>query len=430
MSSDTQMALRNPQCQIRENKMTYASSAVQRSPQEISEHFITLVHARVAEVGGWRSVFERISAFDSAVAKAPGQVACPFTNAGKSKFRFRKKDMYTGCAIHNDFPINAFCDGIDVLAEFYKLSKTQTCKKILSEFFGMDLTAPLTRSDIESERKYHEVVKQTAELSAEEIADRSRKLEVMYHYTREINLQSPVAAYLRKRGLSRILGHLPADLGFNPRIYYWDKATSSSLIYPGMVAILRDTRGRALTLHRTYVEQNGDKANVENPKLMMKPPADLLGASIQLFDPHYAKGSKTWTLGVAEGIENALSVIEATSMPCWAASSAWSLENVIIPDSLLPPPDVKAIQFYIWSDKDRANSQGLCAGREAANKLQTRMTEFLAKRYPASVLTVTVFEPGSEIPEGKKGIDWNDVLNLAGSEGFPIVWEPSILAQL
>ncbi|WP_435889512.1 DUF7146 domain-containing protein, partial [Escherichia coli] len=37
-----------------------------------------------------------------------------------------------------------------------------------------------------------------------------------------------------------------------------------------MIAIYRDTRGRPLTIHRTYVDKNGDKAPVENPKLMMK----------------------------------------------------------------------------------------------------------------------------------------------------------------
>ncbi|MFP1529389.1 hypothetical protein ACLB1R_34820 [Escherichia coli] len=31
----------------------------------------------------------------------------------------------------------------------------------------------------------------------------------------------------------------------------------------------------------------------------------MTGGSIQLFDPHYDSGSSTWTLGVAEGIENA-----------------------------------------------------------------------------------------------------------------------------
>lgn len=410
--------------------MTYATPAIHGNPQQVSDHFIKLVHARIAEVSGWRYVFERIPAFQDAVAKAPGQVPCPFSGNGKSKFRFRKKDLFTGCAIHNDFPVNAFCDGIDVLAEHYKLSKTQTCKKILADFFGMDLNAPLTDADIESERKYKTAVRATETLDSDEVAKRQRKLEVMYHYTGCIKPQTPVALYLKKRGLSRILSNLPKDLGINNRMYYWDKGTESTSIYPGMVAIYRDTRGRPLTLHRTYVEKNGDKAPVENPKLMMKPPADMTGGSIQLFDPHYDAGTRTWTLGVSEGIENALSVTEATSIPCWAASSAWCLENVVIPDYLLPPPDVNAIQLYIWADKDRVNTRGVCPGMQAAEKLQTRMKEFFAKRYPASELTIEVFEPGFDIPEGKKGIDWNDVLRLAGPEGFPVKWEPELLAQL
>lgn len=43
---------------------------------------------------------------------------------------------------------------------------------------------------------------------------------------------------------------------------------------------------------------------------------------------------------------------------------------------LLPPPDVKYINFYIWADKDIANSQGTRAGIEAAQRLQSRMVEF------------------------------------------------------
>lgn len=97
---------------------------------------------------------------------------------------------------------------------------------------------------------------------------------------------------------------------------------------------------------------------------------------------------------------------------------------------LLPPPDVKYINFYIWADKDIANSQGTRAGIEAAQRLQSRMVEFLAKRYPASKLTIEVFEPAQDIPDGKKGIDWNDVLQLTGQDGFPIHWAPECLNQL
>ncbi|MGV7963787.1 toprim domain-containing protein [Photorhabdus tasmaniensis] len=410
--------------------MAYASPAVNRTPHEVSDHFIKLVHARIAEVAGWRYVFERIPAFKEACEKAPRQVPCPFTGNGKSKFRFRKKDLYTGCAIHNDYAVNAFCDGIDVLAEHYKLTKTQTCKKILTDFFGMDLYAPLTDADILSERRYKTAVRATETLDSEEVEKRLRKLEVLYHYTGEIKPNSPVAMYLRKRGFKRILNHLPKDLGLNNRLYYWNQEKQKASTYPGMIAIYRDTRGRPLTIHRTFVEKDGDKANVDNPKLMMKPPADMTGGSIQLFDPHYDSVSCTWTLGVAEGIENALSVTEATSTPCWAASSAWCLENVVVPDYLLPPSDAKVINFYIWADKDIANTKGNCAGMASAKRLQNRMEDFFAKRYLASELIVRVFEPACDIPKGKKGVDWNDVLKATGSDGFPIKWAPEFLDQL
>lgn len=65
--------------------------------------------------------------------------------------------------------MNAFCDGIDVLAEYYKLSKTQTCKKILTDFFGMDLYAPLTDADLESERRYKSTVRATETLDSDEV---------------------------------------------------------------------------------------------------------------------------------------------------------------------------------------------------------------------------------------------------------------------
>jgi hypothetical protein len=83
--------------------MTYASPAVKRTPHEVSEHFIKMVHARVAEASGWRYVFDRIPAFKDACDKAPSQFAA-LHRGREIKVPFRKKkDLYTGCAIHNDF---------------------------------------------------------------------------------------------------------------------------------------------------------------------------------------------------------------------------------------------------------------------------------------------------------------------------------------
>ncbi|WP_426727470.1 hypothetical protein [Enterobacter cloacae complex sp. 288G10] len=139
------------------------------------------------------------------VIKHLARFLAPSPGTGNQSSVSEKKDLYTGCAIHNDFPVNAFCDGIDVLAEYYKLSKTQTCKKILTDFFGMDLYAPLTDADLESERRYKSTVRATETLDSDEVEKRLRKLEVLYHYTGEIKPGSPVGMYLRNRGLKRIL---------------------------------------------------------------------------------------------------------------------------------------------------------------------------------------------------------------------------------
>lgn len=91
---------------------------------------------------------------------------------------------------------------------------------------------------------------------------------------------------------------------------------------------------------------------------------------------------------------------------------------------------MKVIQFYIWADKDLVNTKGTSPGMESAKRLQERMKEFFAKRYPTSELIIKVFEPDFDIPVGKKGVDWNDVLKLTGPDGFPVKWAPECLAQL
>lgn len=50
-------------------QMTYASQAVKRTPHEVTDHFIKMVHARIAEVSGWRYVFDRIPALKTLVIK-------------------------------------------------------------------------------------------------------------------------------------------------------------------------------------------------------------------------------------------------------------------------------------------------------------------------------------------------------------------------
>ncbi|MDK1366595.1 toprim domain-containing protein, partial [Klebsiella quasipneumoniae] len=142
--------------------------------------------------------------------------------------------------------------------------------------------------------------------------------------------------------------------------------------------------------------------------------------SIQLFKPTYDEMSKAWFLGISEGIENALSVTEATSIPCWASSSSTFMEMLEIPDHFMPPSDCEFIELTIWADKDRVNPKtGNAAGETAAQVLKTRMEPLFAARYPHANVHVHIFLPEIDIPDGKKGVDWNDVLILNGTETFP-----------
>lgn len=102
-------------------------------------------------------------------------------------------------------------------------------------------------------------------------------------------------------------------------------------------------------------------------------------------------------LAVAEGIETALSVSTAMRIPCWATISAGGMKSLIIPD------DVRYL--LIMADKD-ANH----VGEKAAEELRRRMV--------ALGRDVFVFTPEDPIPEGAKGIDWNDVLLTKGRDGF------------
>ncbi len=47
------------------------------------------------------------------------------------------------------------------------------------------------------------------------------------------------------------------------------------------------------------------------------------------------------------------------------------------------------------------------------------MEPLLAERYPEATVRVEIHLPELDIPDGAKGVDWNDVLMLKGHEAFP-----------
>lgn len=192
-----------------------------------------------------------------------------------------------------------------------------------------------------------------------------------------------LTAYLRSRGLSGC----PSDqLFLREQEVYFDE-TTGKITLPAMIAPFTSPAGEIVCLSRTYLDENGDgKANVATPKKFSQATyrGATRGAAIRLIEARS-------TLGVAEGIETALAILEATGTAMWATGSAGGLESVVI------PTHVRRVE--VWADND---SNGV--GQAAAHRLASRLYN--------EGYAVAVFIPS--LPDK----DWLDVYREEGAEAL------------
>lgn len=198
---------------------------------------------------------------------------------------------------------------------------------------------------------------------------------------------TPVARYLIQRGLLDATTHRPpVPLGYHPALEYWEDGQLLGE-FPAMVAPVQDPAGQVVTLHRTYLTPQGDKASVPKPRKLLTAPRKgaTRGGAVRLFQP-----TQDGVLALAEGIETALGVTLATGLPCWATISAGGLERIQL------PPNVN--QVLIMADKDRSGT-----GQRAASAAGARLM--------AEGRKVTISIPRHDIPDQAKSLDWLDIYN-------------------
>lgn len=313
-----------------------------------------------------------------AMASAPHHVPCP-VHGGTDGFRLFRDYAKTGgggcntCGFHRG--------GFALLAWVRGYSTKDAVRDVAKWIEGETITPTLhTRPPVEAPKP----------------ADTSKnyaRIRKVWTSSQEL-AGTPAEQYLAARGIwkANMPRTLRAHAGLN---YYHGKEKKSYGDFPCLLAPIKDKEGRIVSIHRIFLNAEGtDKAPVPDAKKMMSACGELRGAAIKLFQAEE-------TLGVAEGIETALAAYAISRMPVWPCVSATLLELVDIPES------VKHV--VIWADLDRSNR-----GKEAAEKLAERMRA-LGK-------TVEICMPKGPIPEGKKGVDWLDVLNKEGIEGFPAKW--------
>lgn len=175
---------------------------------------------------------------------------------------------------------------------------------------------------------------------------------------------SPAKAYLEIRGILAA----SSALRFHPRTPLGPKGRTRFL--PAMIAAVSLDEG-PIAIHRTFLSGN-TKAAFDKPKRAL----GALGESaVRLFAPVSGK------LGLAEGIESAMSAYALTGIPVWATLGNERFGLVSVPESVA--------ELHLFVDHDAGGELAASRGA-AANAREGR--------------TIHVRKPSS------RDTDWNDEL--------------------
>ena len=188
--------------------------------------------------------------------------------------------------------------------------------------------------------------------------------------------------YLAKRGI--VLDVYPAQLRFLASMPF-SVAPRKIEHHPAMLALFVGPDREQRTLHVTYLDQDGNKAKLE-PARKLAPGPVPRGGAVRL-------ASSAETMGIAEGIETALSAMLLHDVPVWAALSAGALLN-------WQPPDT-ARNVIVYGDSDKSYT-----GQSAAYGL--------AHKLKMDGYNVEVRLPDMAY-SGAKGADWNDVMQAGAA---------------
>jgi len=167
---------------------------------------------------------------------------------------------------------------------------------------------------------------------------------------------SPVEEYLNARRITQ----LPTlGLRYEPTAY--ESETKSRM--PAICAAMTNSRMKIAYFHRTYLDGSQKAKGINGKKIFtaekqIEVECQSCGASlsapacIRLFNCDD-------TMGIAEGIETALSAAQIYSMPVWSTANALYMKSFDTPKSVK--------NLYIFADNDK-NGTGLAAAFECGRR--------------------------------------------------------------
>jgi putative DNA primase/helicase len=311
------------------------------------------IHARLAT--SWPQVLVQLGIAESTLQNKHGP--CPACG-GKDRFRFDNKrgrgDYICGqCGAG---------DGFKLLERVYGWQFSEARKQVMA-------AAGLQQGRGENRGE----VSRPSPLSARVIPIPAQPSDRIHRLRRDrcsIENCDDAVDYLASRGLwplppgCTLKAHATAE--------YWHEGQRVGR-YPAIVADVVDVVGELVTCHVTYLHRRNKIADYE-PRKILSAMTDRAGCAVRLLP---VTGN---LLGIAEGIETALSAAVLDEVPVWAAL------NTSLLSKFEPPPGVSRLRVY--ADRDEA---GLTAALKLFERLQGRTA--LEIRIPS-------------VPHK----DWNDVL--------------------
>ncbi len=172
-----------------------------------------------------------------------------------------------------------------------------------------------------------------------------------------------VACYMKCRGIE--LSDWPSDIREHPNFAVYEDGKRTGQRFPAVLVVIRNVEGCPSGLHITFINEDGSgKAGIDSPRRIIgAKEGSTRGGCVRLMEP------KDGTIGLAEGIETALSAYLLTGTPCWAALTAGGIERAELTE------DIRRV--VIFADRDKA---GLKAAANACERFRNegRESEILA----------------------------------------------------
>lgn len=213
---------------------------------------------------------------------------------------------------------------------------------------GIDLVKAVMNVDVRTAFLAVESVIGTAQPSAfqkEKPVD-PEMLRAIFKASAPVEVGDPVQLYLKNRGLTS----MPPTLRYCEKCYEPETKEEQH----AMLAVFALPDGTAVTMHRTFITEDGQKLDVAAPKMFLPALKKLNGGAVRLYPVEPI-------IGVCEGIETAIAIHGAMrKFPIWPVIGTSLME------AFEPPAGVECVIIYADNDLNYA-------GQKAAFALANRL---------------------------------------------------------